>query len=69
MFDILGEGVEFLLALGSVIGVLGFIVGIIGWLTLGQFNKRKMISVIFFSIVLLAVCGTYTGFKYFHINY
>ncbi|MHA2392567.1 MAG: hypothetical protein ACXAEX_11545 [Promethearchaeota archaeon] len=64
----MAEGIEFLMALGSIIGVLGFIVGIIGWLSLGQFSKRRMIGVIFFSIVLMAICGTYTGFKYFHIN-
>ncbi|MFX1290996.1 MAG: hypothetical protein ACFFAG_08565 [Promethearchaeota archaeon] len=66
-FDAVGESFEFLIALGSLIGVLGLIVGILGWLFLGQFQRYKMIGVIIVSMVLLALCGVSTGFKYFHI--
>lgn len=66
-FDVVGEGVEFLIALGSMIGFLGFVVGLLGWLFLGQFQRHKMIGVIVVSIILLGVCGTFTGLKYFHI--
>ncbi len=66
-FDVVGEGVEFLIALGSMIGFLGFIVGLLGWMFLGQFQRHKMIGVIVVSIILLGVCGTFTGLKYFHI--
>jgi len=34
-FDGVGEAIEFLIALGSIIGMLGVIVGILGWLFLG----------------------------------
>ena len=66
-FDSVGESIEFLIALGSILGVLGLIVGILGWIFLGQFQRHKMIGVIFGSIVLLVLCGSSTGFKYFHI--
>ena len=66
-FDVVGESIEFLIALGSIIGFLGFIVGLLGWLFLGQFQRHKMIGVIVVSIILLSVCGTFTGLKYFHI--
>ena len=70
MFDFfsqVGEAIEFLIALGSIIGFLGLIVGVLGWLVLGQFQRHKMIGVIIVSVILLAVCGTHTGMKYFHI--
>lgn len=66
-FDAVGEGIEFLIALGSMIGFLGFIVGLLGWLFLSQFERSKMIGVMVVSIILLGVCGTFTGLKYFHI--
>ena len=68
-FDAVEEAIEYLVAIGSIIGFLGLVVGIVGWLSLGQFNRHKMIGVIVASIILLALCGTHTGFKYFHINY
>ena len=66
-FDGVEESIEFLIALGSIIGMLGIIVGILGWLFLGQFKRHKMISVIVVSVILLAVCGLTTGIKYFRI--
>ncbi len=56
------------MALGSIIGMLGLIVGILGWLFLGQFQRHKMIGVIVVSIILLTVCGLHTGLKYFGIQ-
>ncbi len=66
-FDAVAESIEFLIALGSLVGSLGLIVGFIGWLFLGQFQRHKMIGVIIASVVLLAFCGVSTGFKYFHV--
>ncbi len=66
-FDMLGDGIEFLIALGSIIGLLGLIIGILGWLFLGQFQRHKMIGVIVISLVLLIVCGINTGLRYFRI--
>ncbi|MFX1377920.1 MAG: hypothetical protein ACFFA4_02405 [Promethearchaeota archaeon] len=66
-FDGIAEAIEFLVALGSIIGMLGLIVGIIGWLFLGQFQRHRMIGVIIVSIILLAICGIHTGIRYFRI--
>lgn len=66
-FDAVGEAINFLIALGSILGFLGLIIGILGWLFLGQFQRHKMIGVVIVSIILLAICGLNTGLKYFHI--
>ncbi|KKM85148.1 hypothetical protein LCGC14_1291970 [marine sediment metagenome] len=66
-FDGMEESIEFLVALGSIIGMLGIVVGILGWLFLGQFKRHKMIGVVIVSVILLAVCGLTTGIKYFRI--
>jgi hypothetical protein len=68
-FDAVGEAIEFLMALGSIIGMLGLIIGILGWLFLGQFQRHKMTGVIIVSIVLLTICGIHTGIRYFRIYY
>ena len=66
-FDKVADSVEFLIALGSIMGFLMLIVGILGWIFLGQFKRHKMISVVVVAIILLTVCGFSTGIKYFHI--
>jgi hypothetical protein len=66
-FNGVGEAVEFLIALGSIIGMLGLIIGLLGTLVFGHFQRRKMIGVIIVSIILLTVCGLHTGLKYFRI--
>jgi len=66
-FSQFDEAIEFLVSLGSIIGFLGLIIGILGWLVLGQFQRHKMIGVIVVSFILLSICGTHTGMKYFHI--
>ena len=65
--DGIKESLEFLIALGSIIGLLGLIIGIIGILFTGRFQRFKMISVIAFSIILLTICGLHTGLMYFGI--
>ncbi|KKN48862.1 hypothetical protein LCGC14_0648670 [marine sediment metagenome] len=65
--DSIVEGVEFLIALGSILGFLLLIVGILGWMFLGQFNRQKMIGVVVVGIILLNLCGFSTGINYFHI--
>jgi len=66
-FDVFEESIEFLMALGSIVGMLGFIIGLLGWLFLGQFRRHKMIGVIIVSVILLAICGLNTGITYFRI--
>jgi len=64
--EVLG-GIEYLIALGSIMGLLGFLIGMILLIWGGNRYRYKMIGVIVASIVLLAVCGLNTGIKYFRI--
>ncbi|MFX1365893.1 MAG: hypothetical protein ACFE9Y_13330 [Promethearchaeota archaeon] len=66
-FDGITEAIEFIIALGSIIGLLGLIIGILGYVLMGRFIRYKMIGVVIVSIILLSVCGLYTGIKYFKI--
>jgi len=64
--EVLG-GIEYFIALGSIMGLLGFLIGMIFLIWGGQRYRTKMIGVIIASFVLLAVCGLNTGIKYFRI--
>ena len=66
-FEDVLEGFEFLIAFGSLIGLVGFIVGLI-FVVWGSSRLRyKMMGVTVVSLLLLAVCGFSTGIKYFRI--
>ncbi|NHJ26001.1 MAG: hypothetical protein EAX89_15600 [Candidatus Lokiarchaeota archaeon] len=66
-FDNILSGMEFLIALGSIIGLLGLLVGLI-FLIWGSSRMRgKMLGVIIVSFLLLAICGFSTGVKYFRL--
>jgi len=67
-FDKIFEGIEFLMAIGSIMGLLGLIIGILGMLTLPRYKRHNMYFVLGISIVLLAVCGFQTGLRYFRIG-
>jgi len=66
-FEDVLEGFEYLIALGSIMGLLGFLIGMIFLIWGGQRYRSKMIGVIVASFVLLTVCGLDTGIKYFRI--
>ena len=61
------DGFEYLIALSSIVGLFGLMIGIIFLIWGGQRVRNKMIGVIIVSFVLLAVCGLDTGVKYFRI--
>jgi len=66
-FEDVLEGFEFLIAFGSLMGLIGFIVGLI-FVVWGSSRLRyKMIGVTVVSLLLLAICGFSTGIKYFRI--
>ena len=65
-FDQVGEGIEFLIAFGSIMGVLGFIVGLV-FVIFGGRMRYKMTGVMIGSLILIAICGLSTGFNYFRI--
>jgi len=62
------EGVELLVALGSIIGLLGLIAGFIGLLVMPRFRRHNMFYVILISVILLIICGFHTGLEYFGIR-
>ena len=66
-FDQVGEGIEFLIAFGSIMGVLGFIVGLVFFIFGGRM-RYKMTGVMIGSLILIAICGINTGFNYFRIH-
>ena len=66
-FESVLDGVEFLIAVGSILGLLGLILGLIFIIWGGPRIRYKMFGVIVASFVLLGVCGLSTGFKYFKI--
>ena len=66
--DGISEGIEFLMAFGSIVGLLGLIVGFLGMLIVPKFKRDKLYFVIGISFVLLMLCGFQTGLRYFRIN-
>ncbi|NHJ19628.1 MAG: hypothetical protein EAX91_01705 [Candidatus Lokiarchaeota archaeon] len=66
-FEAVLEGVEFLIALGSLVGLLGFIIGLIFVLWGSSRRRYKMMGLTLVSLALLVVCGFSTGLKYFRI--
>ena len=58
------EGVEFLIALGSIIGLLALVVGLL--MILAGY-RNQAIKLILISICIIAICGLHTGTKYFRI--
>lgn len=66
-FDGFLAGIDFLIALGSIIGLLGVIVGFIFFMWGSNRMRTRMLGVIIVSLILLAICGTQTGLRYFSI--
>jgi len=66
-FEDVLEGIEYLIAVGSIMGLLGLVIGMLFLIWGGQRYRDKMIGVIIASIALLAMCGLNTGIKYFNI--
>ena len=63
-FTKVSEGIEFLLALGSIIGLLGLLFGLVMLLAGYRENGVKIIII---SFIIVAICGLYTGTNYFRI--
>ena len=61
------DGIELLIALGSIIGLAGLFVGFIFMIWGGSRMRGRMTGVIIFSLLLLGVCGFNTGLIYFRV--
>ena len=60
-------GFEFLIALGSLIGLFGLVIGVFMLFFGGRPFKSKGLKIMLVSIVLVALFGFNTGLKYFHL--
>ena len=63
-FTKISQGIEFLIALGSIIGLLGLLLGLVMLLAGYRENGVKLIII---SFVIVGICGLYTGTNYFRI--
>jgi len=61
------DGFEFLIALGSLLGLLGLIAGFVLLFLGGHYSRRTAFNILIVSFILVCICGLYTGVKYFHI--
>ncbi len=60
-------GFEFLIALGSLIGLFGLVIGVFMLFFGGRPFKGKGLKIMLISIVLVALFGFNTGLKYFRL--
>jgi VIT1/CCC1 family predicted Fe2+/Mn2+ transporter len=67
-FDQVGDGIEFLIALGSMVGFLLLIIGLLGAVLSSKRQRKEFVSLLFIGIILLAVCGPTFGIRYFRIH-
>jgi len=66
-YESVGDGIEYLRALGSIVGMLGLIVSLIFFIFGSSRARGYFLGVMVTSFILVGVCGLYTGIKYFRI--
>jgi uncharacterized membrane protein len=66
--DAFSEGLRFLMALGSIIGILVLIAGLLGFLLMPKYKRNSMCLVVVFGVVLVMLCGITTGLEYFGVR-
>ena len=67
-FDQVGDGIEFLIAVGSMMGILMLIIGLLGVTLSSKRQRKEFFSLLIIGIILLAVCGPTFGIRYFRIH-
>jgi len=67
LFDGFSRSVEFLIAFGSMIGILGMMIGFMMLLISGRRFRHTGVGVLVVSILLVSLCGMDTGLRYFRI--
>ncbi len=68
-FDRVGDAIAFIIALGSILGLLGLIFGVLILLFSRSHGRiRYSMPIIIISGLLLLICGWSTGLRYFHIR-
>ena len=66
-FDRVREAIEFIMAIGSLLGIFGLLYAIAWWNLSGPRRRLNLYRLIIVSLILIGICGTYTGIKYFRI--
>ncbi len=66
-FDQVSDGIEFVMAFGSLLGLFGLLFSALAWQFTSQFNRGTIYRLILVSLILIGICGLYTGVKYFRI--
>jgi hypothetical protein len=66
--EIIASTGEFLIALGSLLGFIGVVLGILSLFVLGKYSRKYSILIIVCSGILLIICGPTTGLEYFNIG-
>lgn len=64
----MADGIQYLVAMGSIIGLLGLIAGFLILLMGGKRRTNAGLQLLIISFILVAVCGLDTGIKYFRIR-
>lgn len=66
--DAFTDGIQYLIAVGSIIGLLGLILGFLLMLLGSKKRMNVALAMILFSFLLVSICGFDTGVKYFRIR-
>ena len=66
-FDSMGNAIEYLFALGSILGLLGLVFGFFLVIWGGKRAKQAALGIIIFSFIIVNICGLQTGIRYFRI--
>jgi hypothetical protein len=61
-------GLRFLMALGSIMGLLILIAGLLGMLIMPRYKRNSMCMVLVIGFALLMLCGVTTGLEYFGVR-
>ena len=66
-FDQVSDGIEFVMAFGSLIGLLGLLFSALAYQFTSSRNRGTLYRLIAVSLILISICGLFTGIKYFRI--
>ena len=66
-FDSMTNAVEFLMAIGSILGLLGLIFGFFLIVWGGKRAKQAAFGILVFSFIIVGICGYQRGIRYFRI--
>jgi len=61
------EAIEFVMAVGSLLGIFGLLYAAAWWNFSTGKRKAMLLKLVVASLGLIVLCGLYTGIKYFHL--